>query len=90
MVLTPADMIVNRHKYFRWTKRTAFLSFAYAVAFPAFVGYWAFVTDVSFPFPSSLSPLRSCFRSLAVGPDGGALGTRARAKVMVVMELTGS
>ncbi|KFY45491.1 hypothetical protein V494_00918 [Pseudogymnoascus sp. VKM F-4513 (FW-928)] len=22
------NMIVNRHKYFRWTKRTAFLSFA--------------------------------------------------------------
>ena len=78
MVLTPADMIVNRHKYFRWTKRTAFLSFAYVVAFPAFVGYWAFVTDVSFSIPPSLSPLRSCFPPFAVRPDGEVLGTRVR------------
>lgn len=50
-MLTLVDMIVNRHKYFRWTKRTAFLSFAYVIAVPAFVGYWAFVTDVSFHIP---------------------------------------
>lgn len=51
MVLTPADMIINRHKYFRWTKRTAFLTFAYVVAVPAFVGYIGFVTDVSYALP---------------------------------------
>jgi len=44
------DMITNRHKYFRWTKRTALLTFAYAVAFPAFVGYIAYTTDVSAAF----------------------------------------
>jgi hypothetical protein len=44
------DMITNRHKYFRWTKRTAFITFAYAVAFPAFVGYFAYTTDVSAAF----------------------------------------
>ncbi|OBT85788.1 hypothetical protein VE02_05827 [Pseudogymnoascus sp. 03VT05] len=44
------NMIINRHKYFRWTKRTAFISFAYVIAFPAFVGYWAFVTDGKLEF----------------------------------------
>jgi Sec-independent protein secretion pathway component TatC len=42
-----ANMYVNRHKFFRWTRRTAGLSFAYAIVFPAFVGYWAYTTDVS-------------------------------------------
>jgi len=40
-------MWVNRHKYFRWTGRTAGISFAYMVAFPAFIGWIAFTTDVS-------------------------------------------
>lgn len=40
-------MMVNRHKFFRWTGRTAGLTFAYAIAFPAFVGYWAYTTEVS-------------------------------------------
>jgi hypothetical protein len=40
-------MWINRHKYFRWTGRTARITFAYVVAFPAFIGYWAYVTDVS-------------------------------------------
>jgi len=38
-------MAANRYKYFRWTSRTARISFAYVVAFPAFIGYWAYVTD---------------------------------------------
>ena len=40
------DMMVNRHKYFRWTGRTARITFAYMVAFPAFIGYLAYTTDV--------------------------------------------
>jgi hypothetical protein len=40
-------MHANRHKYFRWTPRTAGITFAYVVAFPAFVGYLAYTTDVS-------------------------------------------
>jgi hypothetical protein len=40
-------MMVNRHKYFRWTGRTARITFAYMVAFPAFIGYLAYTTDVS-------------------------------------------
>jgi hypothetical protein len=40
-------MMVNRHKYFRWTGRTARITFAYMVAFPALIGYIAYTTDVS-------------------------------------------
>lgn len=40
-------MFVNRHKYFRWTPRTTWLTFAYVIAFPTFIGYWAYTTDVS-------------------------------------------
>lgn len=47
MIAKMIDMINNRHKYFRWTGRTARITFAYVVAFPAFVGYWAYKTDVS-------------------------------------------
>jgi hypothetical protein len=43
------DMFVNRHKYFRWTRRTAGITFAYVIAFPAFIGYLAYTTDVSAP-----------------------------------------
>ncbi|KFY30038.1 hypothetical protein V493_02161 [Pseudogymnoascus sp. VKM F-4281 (FW-2241)] len=53
------NMIVNRHKYFRWTKRTAFLSFAYVIAVPAFVGYWAFVTDDFQISSKTLGPAQS-------------------------------
>ena len=42
-----ADMYTNRHKYFRWTPRTAWISLAYMVAVPAVFGYIGFVTDVS-------------------------------------------
>ena len=47
-------MSVNRHKYFRWTPRTAWITFAYVVAVPAVVGYMGYVTDVCSPFPFHL------------------------------------
>lgn len=40
-------MYKNRYKYFRWTARTGWLTFAYVVAFPSFLGYLAIITDVS-------------------------------------------
>jgi hypothetical protein len=40
-------MVVNRHKYFRWTRRTATLSFVYVMAVPAALGYFGYITDVS-------------------------------------------
>lgn len=39
-------MYVNRHKYFRWTPRTAWLTFAYVVLVPGIFGYMAYTTDV--------------------------------------------
>jgi hypothetical protein len=41
------DMYVKRHEYFRWTRRTAFLSFAYVIAVPSAFLYMAFKTEVS-------------------------------------------
>ncbi|KAK1768484.1 hypothetical protein QBC33DRAFT_535129 [Phialemonium atrogriseum] len=50
MALDPAivrlgNMITNRHKYFRWTPRTAGITFAYVVVIPGIVGYLAYKTD---------------------------------------------
>lgn len=39
-------MMVDRYKYFRWTGRTAWITFAYVVAFPTLIGYYAYTTDV--------------------------------------------
>ena len=41
-------MYTNRHKYFRWTPRTAWLTIAYVVIVPGIFGYMGYVTDVSF------------------------------------------
>lgn len=40
------DMYVKRHEYFRWTKRTAGISFAYVIAVPAAFLYMAYQTEV--------------------------------------------
>jgi hypothetical protein len=44
-------MYVKRHEYFRWTKRTAFLSFTYVIAVPSAFLYMAFKTEVSTSAP---------------------------------------
>lgn len=41
------DMMVNRHKYFRWTRRTAWISFAYVFLVPAMLGTAGYMTEVS-------------------------------------------
>ena len=38
----------KRHLYFRWTPRTAKISFMYIVLVPGILGYLAYKTDVSF------------------------------------------
>ena len=48
------DMSSNRWKYFRWTPRTAWISFVYIVAVPSVVGYVGYVTDVR-PSPLELA-----------------------------------
>ncbi|KAL2054685.1 hypothetical protein ABVK25_004989 [Lepraria finkii] len=39
------NMSANRWKYFRWTPRTALITFMYVVAVPSAIGYLGFVTD---------------------------------------------
>ena len=36
-----------RHKYFRWTPRTARITFIYVAVIPSIMGYIAYTTDVS-------------------------------------------
>lgn len=43
-----AAMAKNRHHYFRFTPRTARITFLYVAVIPAIVGYVAYQTDVSF------------------------------------------
>ncbi|KAL7626567.1 hypothetical protein AAE478_003339 [Parahypoxylon ruwenzoriense] len=43
-----ASMNSNRHKYFRWTSRTARITFAYVVAVPAILAYIGYQTDGKF------------------------------------------
>ncbi|KAI1267289.1 NADH:ubiquinone oxidoreductase 6.6kD subunit [Xylariaceae sp. FL1019] len=38
-------MQTNRHKYFRWTKRTAGITLVYTVIIPTIVGVLAYQTD---------------------------------------------
>jgi hypothetical protein len=40
-------MNANRHVYFRWTGRTARLTFIYVAVVPSLLGYLAYTTDVS-------------------------------------------
>lgn len=40
-------MYVKRHEFFRWTPRTAWLSFAYVIAVPSAFLYMAYQTEVS-------------------------------------------
>ncbi|KAF2034013.1 hypothetical protein EK21DRAFT_108428 [Setomelanomma holmii] len=40
-----ANMTTNRHKYFRWTRRTAWLSFAYVMLVPAMLGTAGYMTE---------------------------------------------
>ncbi|KAI1144594.1 NADH:ubiquinone oxidoreductase 6.6kD subunit [Hypoxylon sp. FL0543] len=55
MAMDPAiqrlgNMTTNRHKYFRWTPRTARITFMYAVFVPAIFGIVAYKTDGKWDF----------------------------------------
>jgi len=40
-------MYVKRHEFFRWTPRTAWLTFVYVIGIPSGFLYMAYRTDVS-------------------------------------------
>ncbi|KAJ8065260.1 hypothetical protein OCU04_005958 [Sclerotinia nivalis] len=44
-ILMGIDMFTNRHKYFRWTGRTAAITFVFGAFIPSIVGYLAYTTD---------------------------------------------
>lgn len=52
------DMSANRWKYFRWTPRTAWITFAYVVVVPSALCYVGLVTEVSCLCSSRWTELR--------------------------------
>jgi hypothetical protein len=54
-------MTTNRHKYFRWTRRTAWISFAYVMLVPAMLGTAGYMTEVS---------ATTCERNDGLGNEG--------------------
>jgi hypothetical protein len=40
-------MMVNRHKYFRWTPRTVWINMVYVILVPAALGTAGYMYDVS-------------------------------------------
>jgi len=44
-LLKYANLNLTRYRYFRWTPRSAKLSFIYIIAVPAMIGYLGYVTD---------------------------------------------
>ncbi|OJD12068.1 hypothetical protein AJ78_07281 [Emergomyces pasteurianus Ep9510] len=44
------DLNVNRYKYFRWTPRTAWISFCYMALVPGVLAYVGYKTDGKFEF----------------------------------------
>ncbi|KAI9755547.1 MAG: hypothetical protein M1815_004861 [Lichina confinis] len=39
------NMMRNRYKYFRWTPRTTWITFAYVILVPSIFGYIGYSTD---------------------------------------------
>lgn len=42
-------MTANRYRYFRWTPRTAWITFNYVIVVPSIFGVMAYSTDVGHP-----------------------------------------
>ena len=59
----------SRHHYFRWTPRTARITFLYVAVIPAICGYVAYNTDVSGPPLTAGEPAARC-------SDGGLMPPR--------------
>ncbi|KAI6082885.1 NADH:ubiquinone oxidoreductase 6.6kD subunit [Hypoxylon rubiginosum] len=49
-ILKLGNMTTNRHKFFRWTPRTARITFMYAVFVPMIFGIVAYKTDGKYNF----------------------------------------
>ena len=65
------DMYVKRHEFFRWTPRTAWLSFAYVIAVPSAFLYMAFKTEVSTMDPARQRRSGQAVDTLTLGNDNG-------------------
>lgn len=62
LTLVGVELNINRHKHFRWTGRTAWITFTYVVVVPTIVGIMAYKTDVSREKTISPTPSFPFFR----------------------------
>ena len=58
----------NRYKYFRWTPRTAWITFVYVGLIPGIIGYVGYKTDVS--LPNGLVHVCQCLDGCALEDPG--------------------
>lgn len=49
-------MSSNRYQYFRWTRRTALITFNYVILVPAIIGVAAYATDVRSDLRAIVTP----------------------------------
>ncbi|KAK2070616.1 hypothetical protein P8C59_005095 [Phyllachora maydis] len=49
-IIRLGNMTTNRYKYFRWTPRTAWITFVYVAVVPSIFGYFAYTTDGKWDF----------------------------------------
>jgi hypothetical protein len=92
-------MSSNRYKYFRWTPRTARITFAWVVVVPSMVGYAAYKTDVSrkhqcHTFHNSLTSMLNAGTMGFPGkeerrPARGAVDELAGWQACIVVHITG-
>jgi hypothetical protein len=67
----PPDLYVNRHKFFRWTPRTAWITFAYVVLVPGIIGTIGYKYDVGVPLIETLGCQASVEHLQLKGVNGG-------------------
>jgi hypothetical protein len=68
------DMTMNRYKYFRWTKRTARITFAYCVVVPTIIGALCYWNDVSVFLPGSGEEVNGLSFGIGAAPVMGRFG----------------
>lgn len=75
-------MTFNRYQYFRWTRRTALISFNYIILAPAILGVAAWATEVRSERPASNLAPRALWKRKAdlIGDDCRANGTSGRSE----------
>lgn len=71
-------MSSSRYRYFRWTRRTALITFNYMIVVPVIIGTAAYATEVRPGRQASFSPMLWKRKADLIGDDYRASGTSGR------------